>query len=97
MSLPIVMTSAAQREFDDAADWYEEQVGLGSAFTDAVKSVFDRISEVPLLHQTVYKDIRRGVVRRFPYCIYYRVRPDRIEVISVFHSKRDPAIWQSRA
>jgi len=34
--------------------------------------------------------------RRFPYGIYYRVYADRVEVIAVQHSRRDPADWQSR-
>lgn len=97
MSLPVVITPEAEAEFDEAADWYEQRAGLGAAFTAAVREVLNRIAELPLLHQVVYKDIRRGVVRRFPYSVFYRVDPDRIAVIAVFHDRRDPAIWQGRA
>jgi toxin ParE1/3/4 len=45
----------------------------------------------------VFANIRKGVVRRFPYCVFYRPHPDRVEVIAVFHSSRDPSSWQSRA
>jgi len=29
--------------------------------------------------------------------VFYRAHADRVEVIAVFHTRRDPAIWQGRA
>jgi plasmid stabilization system protein ParE len=97
MSLPVVLSRVAQAEFDDAADWYDQQAGLGSAFTAAVREVLNRIAATPLVHRVVYKNIRRGLVRRFPYSVFYRVDPKCITVIAVFNNRRDPAIWQGRA
>jgi hypothetical protein len=37
MNLPVVLTPEAQTEFDEAADWYEQQAGLGAAFTANVR------------------------------------------------------------
>ena len=96
MTLPVVLTPEAQAEFDEAADWYEQNAGSGAVFTANVREVFRRIANLPLLHQVVYRDIRRGLVRKFPYSIFYRVDPDRITVIAVFHQRRDPSIWQGR-
>jgi plasmid stabilization system protein ParE len=42
------------------------------------------------------RDIREAIVRRFPYCVYFRVRHGRLIVLSVFHTSRDPSTWQSR-
>jgi plasmid stabilization system protein ParE len=97
MSLPVVLTPGAQTEFDQAADWYEQHAGLGMAFTNAIRDTLNRIAAIPQMHQIVYQDIRRGFVRRFPYSLFYRVDPDRVTVIGVFHNRRDPAIWQGRA
>jgi plasmid stabilization system protein ParE len=98
MSLPIVFRAAAQAEFDEAAGWYEAQkAGLGTDFVAEVQRVLDTISNQPERHAIVSGDIREGLVSRFPYCVYYRVKPDRVVVIAVFHSSRDPAIWQGRA
>ena len=97
MSLPVVLTPEAEAEFDAAADWYEQRAGLGSEFTANVRDVLHRIAGTPLLHQVIYQqDIRRAVVRRFPYSVFYRVDPGRITVIAVFDNRRDPAIWQGR-
>src|SRR5258707_15497783 len=93
--LPIVLRDEAQAEFDAAFDWYDAQrPGLGSEFAAEIQKVFDHISFNPLIHQLVFADIRKSVVRRFPYCVFYRPHQDRVEVIAVFHSSRDPSIWQ---
>ncbi len=98
MSLPVVLIKEAQVEFDEAFDWYEsKRAGLGIDFVARVEAVFDRISINPQMHGTVFKDIRKAVVRRFPYCVFYRPETAQIVVLAVFHSKRDPGIWQARA
>jgi plasmid stabilization system protein ParE len=98
VSLPVVLRDEAQAEFDEAFDYYEaQQAGLGVDFLTRVQRVFDRIAANPLMHGVVLSDIRKAVVSRFPYCVFYRPHADRIEVIAVFHSRRDPSIWQGRA
>jgi toxin ParE1/3/4 len=98
VTLPVVLRDEAQAEFDDAFDYYEGQrAGLGVDFVARVQQVFDRISANPLLHAAVFSDIRKAALTRFPICIFYRTHTDRVEVLAVFHSKRDPSIWQGRA
>ncbi len=98
MSLPVVLRDEAQAEFDETFDHFERQrPGLGVAFAARVQEVFDRISANPHLHAVVLADIRKAVVAKFPYCVFYRAEPARVEVIAVFHSSRDPGIWQGRA
>jgi toxin ParE1/3/4 len=97
VNLPVVLRAEAETEFDEAFDWYEgRRPGLGVAFAGEVQRVFDIISANPLIHAIVLADIRKAVVRRFPYCIFYRPHNDRVEIIAVFHTSRDPAIWQGR-
>ncbi len=98
MSLPVVLRAEAQAEFDEAFDYYERQrPGLGLAFLARVQDVFDRIGMNPHMHAIVLADIRKAVVAKFPYSVFYRAEPARVQVIAVFHSSRDPAIWQGRA
>jgi hypothetical protein len=42
-------------------------------------------------------EARRYLVRRFPYGIFYEVRPHEIKVLAVYHLHRDPAGWAARA
>ncbi len=98
MSLPVLLRAEAEAEFDEAFDWYDSQrIGLGPSFAAAVRAVFNGIASQPFMHAVVFADIRKAVVRRYPYCVYYRPHPDRVEVVAVFHTSRDAAIWQGRA
>lgn len=98
MSLPVTLDPEAQAEFDEGYDFYQgRQAGIGEAFADAVQVILARIGAMPRMHQAVLGDIRRAVVRGYPYCIYYREEPARVRVLSVFHTSRDPNVWQSRA
>ncbi len=98
MSLPAVLRQKARAEFDAAIAWYERrQAGLGTEFAERVQAVLDRISATPELHATVYREVRKALVRQFPYSIYYRIRTDRVVVLAVFHNKRNPNVWKSRA
>jgi plasmid stabilization system protein ParE len=97
MSLPLVFRTAAQMEFDDAADWYDsEQAGLGAAFVAEVQEVLDTIAAHPERYPIATGDVREAAVSRFPYYIYYRVKTNHIAVIAVFHTSRDRAVWQAR-
>jgi plasmid stabilization system protein ParE len=97
MSLPIRLLPEAQRVFDDAVDWYEQrQAGLGVDFVARVREVMNRIAANPKLHAAVYGDVRKALVARFPYIVLYREEAGEVVVIAVFHTSRDPSIWQSR-
>ena len=97
MSIPIIFRRLARYEFDNASDWYEQrQSGLGEALTAAIQQVLDQITSQPDFYPTVLQDIREALVSGYPFCIYYRVEPGQIVILSVFHTARDPSIWQGR-
>lgn len=97
MSLPVVLDPEAQAEFDDGFDVYESrQPMLGDDFDAAVNAVLHGIGLMPKMHAVIYRGVRRAVVSGFPYCVYYVEEPTEVRVISVFHTSRDPKIWQSR-
>jgi plasmid stabilization system protein ParE len=98
MSLPIRLLPEARDELDAAVDWYEQrQTGLGTAFLDRVRDVLARIAANPQLHGIVYQGVRKAVVQKFPYVVLYKEEAGEVVVIAVFHTARDPAIWQGRA
>lgn len=98
MNLPLVFQADVRNEIDDAYAWYETQRhGLGEEFLTEVQRVLDQIVRNPEIHAPIYQTVRHSRVKRFAYAIYYRIELDRINVIAVHHSKRDPRHWQSRA
>jgi plasmid stabilization system protein ParE len=87
----------AQRDALEAFDWYEgERAGLGFAFLESVDAAVLRIEREPLAFAIVYRELRRVLVHRFPYAIYFRVFPNQISVVAVVHGRRHPRIWQQR-
>lgn len=98
MSLPITFHRAASAEFIEASAWYEsKRVGLALEFMAEIDRCVSLASEHPLQFAVVRENIRRVVVNRFPYSVYFRAENHCIVVLAVFHGSRDPAIWQARA
>jgi plasmid stabilization system protein ParE len=74
--------------------WYEGQdKGLGEQFLSAVNAAFDAIERYPEMFARVHGEVRRTVVSRFPYAVFYRVEPKRVVVLTVLHTARDPKLW----
>ena len=71
--------------------WYEEKtIGLGEEFLRIFYALTFKIQRNPLVYQSVYKDFRRCLLRRFPYAIYYMMDKDKIIVYGLFHCARSP-------
>ena len=80
---------------DDIAEaakrYRQERLDLGVEFVEAVYVFLEEIFATPQTRRLVYKDYRRGFMRRFPYAVYYRVGKDEVVVSLVFHTARNPA------
>lgn len=95
---PVIITPSARTELIDAQDWYENEVpGLGRRFRAAVDAVVERIGANPRQFPVIYKDVRRALLRRFPYALMFIIEADEtLTIIACFHGSRDPAHWQKR-
>lgn len=88
---------AAAADIEEAFLWYEGQrPGLGDEFRQELKAALDRITASPELYQVLHRETRRALIRRFPYCLFYRVYPEAIVVVAVMHARRNPRRWRSR-
>jgi plasmid stabilization system protein ParE len=97
MNYVLVFRLEARNELDETYSWYEtQQIGLGDDFLEQVEAALDRICKMSESYPAVYRDVRRSIVRRFPYTIYYRIVSSRVIITAVFHGRRDPKTWQAR-
>lgn len=88
---------AARREFDEAVDYYEsKRAGLGRRFTRAIERVLEQILEQPDRFAEAMDEVREAPVLKFPYAIYYSFAKDTVVILSVFHTSRNPDVWQDR-
>ena len=98
MSLPVVFRPIARMELDEAMGWYEKRKqGLGIELKDAVDEMLTRIVETPGRFRPVRGEVRRALLRRFPYAIHFLPEPHAIIVLAVFHTKRDPRRLEGRS
>lgn len=87
----------AERDIEDAARWYEAQSqGLGHNYLNQITEAVVKLKESPFLYPVVHKDIRRVLIKKFPFGIYFRVEEDIVLVFAVLHASRDPNIWKQR-
>lgn len=77
--------------------WYMSiRPELAADFLLCAEESMERIQRSPLLSPLMYKDVRRTVMHRFPYVLFYRIKRNVINVIAVFHTSRSPAVWHER-
>ena len=94
MSMPLIVTPAAEADLAEAKAWYErQQRGLGEDFLQCVEEALGRIRMLPEAYREVAPGVRRVVVRRFPYGVYFRVDLSQIAVLAFYHCKREPRGW----
>ncbi len=90
VALPVFFTQAARAEVTEAQDWCEAQAaGLGVRFRSQLDAAVQRIASNPLQHPVVFNgDVRRALVRDFPYSLFFRTDLDAVVVVACFHASR---------
>ncbi len=97
MSRPVHLLPEAEREVEDAFEWYERQRrGLGLEFLLAFDAAVESLRRLPEGHELVALKTRKALLRRFPYLVLYAVETERILITAVFHGRRDPRGWTDR-
>ena len=97
MTLEIRLRDEATEDLAKAASWYERQLpGLGHEFLDTTLIFLESISANPHQYPIIHKDLRRALLPRFPFGIYYTVEERFILVYGVLHASRNPGQWQDR-
>jgi len=97
LSFKLLISEPASVDFEDAFAWYETQdEGVGAEFAVELERTYRQIAELPFIGSPIEDDVRLRSIDRFPFCVYYRVRTDHVEVLGVLHNHRDPAVWRRR-
>ena len=77
-------------DLQSAYDWYEDQLpGLGGEFREEFSRAYRKLGQGPLLYAVRFANVRRLNLDRFPYGIFYIVKPDEVRVLAVLHASRD--------
>ena len=88
----------AEDEFHAAIDYYEDiEKGLGYDFALEVYAAIQRAVAFPKAWTALEGDIRRSMVKRFPYGVLYVEEQGEIYVLAVMSLHRNPNYWRCRA
>jgi toxin ParE1/3/4 len=94
----IVLSPEAEADALDAFRFYEaRRDGLGERFRDHLGLALARLQLKPEEAPVVYRNLRRKLVRRFPFMVLYQLLPRILYVVATMHAKQDPATWKRRA
>jgi len=93
----IIIRPEAESDIEDAYQWYEEQrKGLGENFLLCIEEALARVSRNPQIYSAIYIDVRRILIHRFPFGVFFIENEDFISVLAVLHARRDPKKWKLR-
>ena len=89
---------AVEGELKAIRDYYEARVpGLGREFIDEFERQVLRMAAAPERWMALSGDLRRAMLARFPYVIYFRKpHADRIRITVVKHQRRHPDYGRDR-
>ncbi len=87
----------AELEFNQSIDYYENiRAGLGHDFAVEAYLTIQRIIEYPEAWPVFDGDVRRSLLRRFPYGVLYTLENGSVFIVAVMNLHRAPDYWQDR-
>jgi plasmid stabilization system protein ParE len=94
----IIFHPEARAEMREAVEFYETRLdGLGLRFLSGVEQTAERISDHPKAGAALGGELRKRIVRGFPYNVIYRVWEDYIYLLAVAHQHHRPGYWRARS
>ena len=97
--LKLVLTIRAEQSLEEISDYYLIQHSLARAIKviQSIEEAFHKISDSPNSYPVCF-DIEKPVVNirqiivHNTFKIIYRVEKDKIEIIEIFHGRRNPGL-----
>jgi toxin ParE1/3/4 len=87
----------AELELIETAEYYESQVpGLGERFESEVRRAIDLLLAHPEIGSQADPVLRKLVLNRFPFTLFYSMTSEVLRIEVVAHQRRRPEYWRSR-
>ena len=88
------LTRQAEHDLAAARSYYDQSsLELGNRFIDAILAAIVVARERPESCPVVRCSTRAVRCRRFPYRVYFRAEPERVLILAVYHTARNPDRW----
>ncbi len=93
----LIILPYAEKDINESITYFKEKTnGLEEVFIEQIDSSFNEILNNPEAFPIAKYDIRKFVINKFPFCIYYIERDNALYILAVFHDKRNPKDWYKR-
>lgn len=93
----IELSDEAEVDFDKSYEFYfEDSPKVADTFFKQMNIGFENIKQNPKSFPIAHKSVRKYVVKKFPFVIYYRIVDTIIQIVAIFHTSRNPEIWNER-
>jgi plasmid stabilization system protein ParE len=90
MRFTLRVLAEAESEITEIGNWYQrQQSGLGVDFLTRLGDALELIRQRPRSFPEIEPEIRRAVMKRFPYAIFFAVVGRQITVLRVRHVARE--------
>jgi plasmid stabilization system protein ParE len=92
MAYKIIVSARAQKEIENAIDYYAlYSVDAPVNFIAVLKEAYGTLDNNPFF-RVRYKNVRALKLKRFPHSLYFIINEDKytVRVLSCFHNKRNP-------
>src|SRR5260221_14686603 len=87
----------AELEYTEAIHYYLAiDSRIADGFISEIEHGISAICRNPLTWRVIESDVRRYLVHRFPFGIYYTYENNAITIWAIMHLSREPDYWKSR-
>ncbi len=95
--MKIKVSPFALIDLEESVEYYNlQKESLGWDFAKIVDLSFEMIKSNPKLFPKVFQDVRKVVIDRFSFSIFFIENEDVIYILGIFHTSRNPKTIQKR-
>ena len=95
--LRVIYQPDAEAELLEAVLFYgSREEGVEDPFLATINFHVREIASAPQRFPRVGRDIRRCVVRKYPFIIFFKDHPDHVRILAIAHTSRRPYYWRRR-
>jgi hypothetical protein len=95
--MEIEILNIAESELSEAASYYETKAdGLGERFLSEFEEALVEVIENPLAWTEIGANVRRKLIKHFPYGVLFVPQTQKIIVVAVMPLRKRPRYWIDR-
>jgi toxin ParE1/3/4 len=95
--MPYRIHPEAEAEYQQAYEYYQkESSNLAEQYTKEILIGLQTIIDSPRTWPVIKFDVRRRLLRKFPFGILYMIDGESILILAFMHLRREPEYWQHR-